>query len=139
MRIEMTTEAFRKESIRALEMMHEGDLESAGFLYESLYASLRMNSYRVRLTKKRFDKVFFGLTPGDVLSMLFNKVAYHLNACETKQVLKTKNVYKRIEEDFHINGAPDYDANSALNVPSGAFSNVPSVTDSNVPLQMWLL
>lgn len=107
----MTPGSFRNESVRAYEMMREGDLISAGLLYEALYASLRMNSYRARLTKKRFDKVFFGLMPDDVLPMLFNKVAYHLNACETKQALKTISVYKRIEEDFHMHGAPDFEIN----------------------------
>ena len=105
----MTTGDFRKESVRAFEMMRRGDLVSAGILYESLYASLRMNSYRARLSKKQFDKVFNGLTPDDVLPMLFDKVAYHLNSCETKQALKMIYVYKRIEADFHLHGAPDYE------------------------------
>lgn len=100
---------FRQENQRAGELLQQGDLKEAGTFFQSLYASLRMNAYHQRLSKQRFDKVFFGLTPDDVLSLLFNKAIYHMNACETKEALKTLKSYQMIERDFSIHGAPDFD------------------------------
>lgn len=87
---------------RAYELMKEGNLQDAGDIYRRLYAALRMNTYRQRLAKKRFDKVFGGLMPEPVFVMLFNKVAYHMNSCEAEQALQTIFVYRKIEKDFSI-------------------------------------
>lgn len=103
----MTSETFRTESTRAYELMRDGDLISAGVIYEKLYSVLRMNTYRQRLAKRRFDKVFFGLTPDDVLGMLYNRVTCHLNGCDTQKALQSIHIYKQIEKDFNIDGVPD--------------------------------
>ena len=89
--------------------MQERNLPEAGEAFRALYAQLRMNTYRQRLSKRRFEKVFFGLTPDDVMGLLVNKTACHMNASETKQSLDTIRCYKMIGRDFSIHGAPDFD------------------------------
>lgn len=105
----MTIQEFRQYNRQAGELLQKGDLEEAGTLFNLLNASLRMNTYRHRLSKQRFDKVFFGLSPDDVLLLLFNKAACHMNACETKEALNTIKIHQIIERDFSIHGAPDFD------------------------------
>lgn len=105
----MKIEEFRQVNQQAGKLLHQRKLEEAGKLFQSLYASLKMDAYRQRLSGKTFDKVFFGLMPDDVLSLLFNKAACHLNACETKEALRTIKDYRMIEKDFAIHGAPDFD------------------------------
>lgn len=100
---------FRQDHQRALDLMREKNLTKAGEVFSSLYAQLRMNSYRQRLLKRRFDKVFFGLTPDDVMTLLVNKTASHMNASETTQALGAIRCYKMIGRDFSITGAPDFD------------------------------
>ena len=100
---------FRQDRQRAVDLMREKSLTKAGEVFSSLYAQLRMNSYRQRLTKRRFDKVFFGLTPDDVMTLLVNKTACHMNASETRQALGTIKCYKMIGRDLSIAGAPDFD------------------------------
>lgn len=100
---------YRQVNQRAGELLHQRNLEEAGKLFQSLYALLYMDTYHQRLTGKTFDKVFYGLTPVDVLSLLFNKAVCHLNACETEEALGTIKCYKMIERDFSIHGAPDFD------------------------------
>lgn len=104
----MNIAKYRQDNQRAGELLHGGDLKAAGRLFQSLYASLRMDTYHRRLSKQRFDKVFFGLMPDDVMFMLFNKTVCHLNACETKDALDTIKCYKMIERDFSMHGAPDF-------------------------------
>lgn len=105
----MTIEEFRHINQQAGESLHKGELKEAGKLFLLLHTSLEMNTYHQRLSGKTFDKVFFGLAPDDVLSMLFNKAACHLNACKTKEALSTIKEYWMIEKDFAIYGAPDFD------------------------------
>ena len=104
----MTVEAFRQYNQQAGELLHNRNLTEAGKLFQSLYASLHMNTYRQRLSKRRFDKVFYGLNPGDVLSLFFNKSVCHLNACETEEALNSIKCYQMIERDFSIRGAADH-------------------------------
>lgn len=99
---------YRQDNQRAGELLQQGELEQAGMLFQSLYASLRFNTYHQRLSKRSFDKVFFGLIPDDVMFMLFNKTVCHLNACETKEALDTIKSYKMIERDFSMHGALDF-------------------------------
>lgn len=98
----MDLEAFKLDSARAYELLKEGNLQDAGDIYRRLYAALRMNTYRQRLAKKRFEKVFWGLTPESVFVMLYNKVTYHMNGCGAEQALQTISVYRKIEKDFCI-------------------------------------
>ena len=107
----MTIVEFRHINQQAGELLHKRELKEAGSLFHALYASLKMDTYRQRGSGETFDKVFFGLMPDDVLSMLFNKAACHLNACETNEALSTIKDYKTIEKDFAIHGAPDYNLN----------------------------
>ena len=100
---------FRQDHQRAVDLMREKNLTKAGEVFSSLYAQLRMNSYRQRLTKRRFDKVFLGLTPVDVMTLLVNKTACHMNASETRQALDTIKCYKMVGRDFSIAVAPDFD------------------------------
>ena len=103
----MTVDTFRQLNQQASVLLRQRNLREAGKLFQSLYSVLEMNTYRRRLSKQRFDKVFFGLIPDDVLYLLFNKAVYHLNACETKEALDTIKCYQMIERDFSIHGAPD--------------------------------
>ena len=105
----MNAAKYRQDSQRAGELLHVGDLKEAGRMFQVLYASLRLNNYRQRLKKQRFDKVFFGLSPDDVLSLLFNKAICHMNACETKEALDAIKCYQMIEKDFSIHGTVDFD------------------------------
>lgn len=100
---------YRQAHQKAYELMKAGDLLESGKVFQSLYAQLRMNSYRQRLPRRKFEKVFYGLTPGDVLLLLYNKTAWHMNACETKHALDSIKTYQAIERDFSINGAPDFE------------------------------
>jgi len=100
---------FRQENQLAGELLQQRNLDGARRHFQKLYASLRMNSYRQRLKKQQFEKVFFGLIPDDVLSLLFNKAVCHMNAAETKDALKTIKSYQMIERDFSIQGPPDFD------------------------------
>lgn len=83
---------FRQDYQRAVDLMQERNLTKAGEVFSFLYAQLRMNSYRQRLTKRRFDKVFFGLSPDDVMTLLVNKTACHMNASETRQALDNERL-----------------------------------------------
>lgn len=100
---------YRQVNQRAGELLHQRNLEEAGKLFQSLYAWLCMDTYHQRLSGKTFDKVFYGLTPDDVLSLMFNKATCHLNACETEEALDTIKCYWMIERDFSIHGDPDFD------------------------------
>ena len=95
----MDLEAYKLDSARAYELLKEGNLQDAGDIYRRQYAALRMNTYRQRLAKKRFEKVFWGLTPESVFVMLYNKVTYHMNGCGAEQALQTISVYRKIERD----------------------------------------
>lgn len=101
-------EKFRQDHQKAYELMQGGELSESGKVFRSLYAQLRMGSYRQRLSKRYFEKVFYGLTPGDVLSLLYNKTAWSMNACETKRALDLIKTYQAIERDFTISGEPDF-------------------------------
>ena len=81
-------------------------------MYDSLYASLRLNTYKQRRNRKGFDKVFFGLEPADVLSMLYGKSILHINRSENRRALNVIGYYKLIEKDFSIHGASDFDVDA---------------------------
>ena len=100
---------FRQDHQKAVDLMQERNLPEAGEAFRAIYAQLRMNTYRQRLSKRRFEKVFFGLTPDDVIALLVNKTACHMNASETKQALDSIRCYRMIGRDFSIHGALDFD------------------------------
>ena len=81
----MTIEEYSQVNQHAGELLHQRNKEEAGKLFQSLYALLCMDTYHQRLSGKTFDEVFYGLTPDDVLSLLFNKAVCHLNACDQKK------------------------------------------------------
>lgn len=101
------TEIFRLEFANANNAMCARNLVEAKNIYSKLYEFISINTYRQRLNKKYFNKVFFGLTSNDVLVMLYNKMLCHLNSCELEQVLKTIHIYRQIEKDFDINNLLD--------------------------------
>ncbi len=99
---------FGEQMNRATAMMREGNIDGAGEIYRALYGKLCMNDYRQRLSQVQFEKVFFGLTPNEVLSLLLNMVGWQQNACQAEEALETIRQYKMIEKDFSIHGAPDF-------------------------------
>lgn len=99
---------FGEQMNRATAMMREGNIDGAGEIYYALYDKLCMDSYRQRLSQVQFEKVFFGLTPNEVLSLLLNMVGWQMNACQAEEALETIRQYKMIEKDFSIHGAPDF-------------------------------
>lgn len=100
---------FRQDHRKAVDLMRARNLAEAGEAFRTLYAQLRIKTYRQRLSKRRFEKVFFGLTPDDVMGLLVNKTACHMNASETKQALDTIKCYKMMGRNFSIAGAQDFD------------------------------
>lgn len=99
---------FCKDMDRATAMMRSGDIEGAGVVFQSLYAMLQMDSYKQRFILGNFDRVFFGLSPNHVLSLLLNMSVLNLNACRAKSTLDIIGQYNRIEEDFSIYGPLDF-------------------------------
>lgn len=104
----MNFKEFRTEMNRAVELMRAGNMEESGALFSKLYDSLHLDEYQRRLALIHFNKIFFGLSPEDVLLFLLNKTAWHLNANETTEALEAIQWYKRIEVDFSIHGEPDF-------------------------------
>lgn len=99
---------FQEDMNCATTMMQKSDIVGAGIIYHELYGKLRMTSYKQRLSMQRFDKVFDGLMPNDVMLLLSNMVAWQLNACKMNGALDTIRQYKMIEKDFKLQCPFDY-------------------------------
>lgn len=99
---------FEEEMNRATAMMRDGNIDGAGEIYYALYDMLCMDSYRQRLFQVQFEKVFYGLTPNEVLPLLLNMVGWQLNTCRVEETIETIKQYKMIEKDFSVHGAPDF-------------------------------
>ena len=99
---------FGEEMNRATAMMREGNIDGAGEIYYALYDMLCMDSYRQRLWQVQFERVFYGLTPNEVLPLLLNLVGWQLNTCRAKDAVETVKQYKLIERYFSIHCALDF-------------------------------
>ena len=99
---------FRKRMDDATRLMRGGDIDESGRLLTILYKSLHLETYKQRLALRRFDRVFFGLDPEDVFTLLYDVIRWQLNTCKTHEAISTIRYYHRIEKDFSISGPLDY-------------------------------
>lgn len=99
---------FRKRMDDAARLMRGGDIDESGRLLTILYKSLHLETYKQRLALRRFDRVFFGLDPEDVFTLLYDVIRWQLNTCKTHEAISTIRYYHRIEKDFSISGPLDY-------------------------------
>jgi len=104
----MDIKEFGTQTNRAIELMQAGNMQESGALFSMLYDSLHLDDYQRRIALEQSNEVFFGLSPEIVLVFLLNKATWHLNACETPEVLETIQWYKRIEKDFSTHVELDY-------------------------------
>lgn len=95
----------KSESAKAGEMIQLHNWAQADIIYTRLYNILQLGSYGLHSSKGCFSNVFSGLTPNDVLGILYNKVTCNLNNCDSEQAIRTIGVYKKIERDFGISNS----------------------------------
>lgn len=104
---------FRAKIQKASESMNGYDMSEVKPIIDELYSQLHRETYRRRLSKRSFAKVFYGLEPPDVLILLYNKSCVHLNMNEMTEALKTLDFYNEIERDFGI--WTEWDFNARMN------------------------
>lgn len=99
---------FREELNHAVELLNSFELSESGSVLNKLYASLRLNQYKQRRAKGHFDKVFWGLHPDDILSLLLNRSALCLNINDFSGAISCIQWYKKLAHDFRIKSRFDF-------------------------------